>query len=234
MTQTDVACPPAAGRMTRPASRSRPPAPGRPSSSGSLLARASSPSRPVVVQRLLEQGLWLAVVGVALRRHGASSPSTATRRAVPAEVPAARAAAPPGPAALADRLHRRPRPSRTTATATAISKQESIDSHHRQLGAGGAGHAALQAVGRGQGGRRHRDRRRRLPAHRPAGRHRRSATVKGLEDLPADGVEKAPIGKITTAPGYTILNARAGQRPQGPRHVRRARPATAAASSASV
>ena len=33
-------------------------------------------------------------------------------------------------------------------------------------------------------------------------------TVKGLEDLPADGVEKTTTGKITKAPGYTILNAR--------------------------
>ena len=37
---------------------------------------------------------------------------------------------------------------------------------------------------------------------------------KGLQSLPATGVEKTPIGKITKAPGYTILNARAGQRPQ--------------------
>ena len=30
----------------------------------------------------------------------------------------------------------------------------------------------------------------------------------GLEDLTADGVEKSPVGKVTAAPGYTILNAR--------------------------
>ena len=30
----------------------------------------------------------------------------------------------------------------------------------------------------------------------------------GLEDLTADGVEKSPLGKVTAAPGYTILNAR--------------------------
>ena len=33
-------------------------------------------------------------------------------------------------------------------------------------------------------------------------------TVDGLSDLPADGVEKTTSGKITKAPGYTILNAR--------------------------
>lgn len=33
-------------------------------------------------------------------------------------------------------------------------------------------------------------------------------TKKGLEPLPADGVEKTDTGKITKAPGYTILNAR--------------------------
>ena len=33
-------------------------------------------------------------------------------------------------------------------------------------------------------------------------------TIEGLEDLPADGVEKSSTGKITKAPGYTVLNAR--------------------------
>ena len=33
-------------------------------------------------------------------------------------------------------------------------------------------------------------------------------TPKGLADLPADGVTKTATGKITAAPGYTVLNAR--------------------------
>ncbi len=33
-------------------------------------------------------------------------------------------------------------------------------------------------------------------------------TLKGLAELPADGLEKTETGKITKAPGYTILNAR--------------------------
>jgi arabinogalactan oligomer/maltooligosaccharide transport system permease protein len=33
-------------------------------------------------------------------------------------------------------------------------------------------------------------------------------TADGLEDLPAEGLEKTTTGKVTKAPGYTILNAR--------------------------
>ena len=144
-----------------------------------------------------------------------------TRRAVPLKYLAARPALHGGPADLAGGLHRghlldelRRRPP---------GLQAGVDHrHHRQLRARGPGAPRYKLSVAVKEGADPVDRRPRLPAHRPAGRPSRSATVKGLEDLPVDGVEKTPIGKITEGPRLHDPQRPAGQRPQqGPVRLRR-------------
>ena len=146
-------------------------------------------------------------VGHRLRGHGDPRRlRPAARR--PAEVPVAGPALP----ALLCRCSRSstpsPRRSRTTATATG-SASRSRRHPHRPLGAGGAGLAPVRAERRGAGERRPADRRPVLPAHRPADEAELRRRRQGPRPTcrPTAG-HKSATGKITAAPGYTILNAR--------------------------
>ena len=161
----------------------------------------------VIVQRLLTQGLWLAVVGVAFVAMAILA-VYGTRRAVPLKYLM------PGLLLL---LALQVWPIvYTVGTAFTnfgdghrISKQESVDSiiaNSVQEVPGTSRYKLTVAVKRG---RRHRDRAAGVPAHRRprARRLRRRRQGAGGPDR-RRRARRRPLGKVTAAPGYTILNAR--------------------------
>jgi arabinogalactan oligomer/maltooligosaccharide transport system permease protein len=159
----------------------------------------------LLIQRLLEQGLWLAVVGVAFVAM-AIVVVYGVRRAVPLKYLM------PGLLLL---LVLQVWPIvYTVATAFTnygdghrISKQESVDSiianSVREV-PGTKRYKLSVAVKEGTD----------IAAAPPvflltdASGATSTGDLEGLEALPADGVEKTATGKITAAPGYTILSAR--------------------------
>jgi arabinogalactan oligomer / maltooligosaccharide transport system permease protein len=159
----------------------------------------------VIVQRLVTQGLWLAVVGVAFVAMAVLA-VYGTRRAVPMKYLM------PG---LLFLLALQVWPIvYTVGTAFTnfgdghrVSKQESIDSiiaNSVQEVPGSSRYKLTVAVKEGA------DIATAPPVFLltdPKGKTL-LGDASGLEDLTADGVEKSPVGKVTAAPGYTILNAR--------------------------
>ena len=89
-----------------------------------------------------------------------------------------------------------------------VSKQESVDSIIANSVREVPGTTRYKLSRRRQGGHRHRGGAAGVPAHGRLTAPTSVGDAKGLETLPADGVQKTPTGKVTAAPGYTILNAR--------------------------
>ena len=216
MTQADVASPPSARRQVRTSTRHRahrPPTPlgdrrqvGR-SSLAVVALRASS------IQRLLEQG---AVAGRRRRRRSwpwRSSSSTGRAAAVPLKYLV------PG---LLFMLALQMWPIvYTVATSFTnygdghrVSKQESIDRLIAKSVREVPGTPRYKLSRRGQGGRRHRDRRRRASCSPTRTAPLYVGDAKGLEDLPADGVEKTPDRQDHRGARLHDPQRPAGQRPQ--------------------
>ena len=218
MTQTDVASTQRQAQDEDQDQRSRPPRPWAAILKWALLLVVVALAG-LLIQRLLEQGLWLAVVGVAFVAM-AIVVVYGVRRAVPLKYLM------PGLLLL---LALQVWPIvYTVATAFTnygdghrISKQESVDSiianSVREV-PGTKRYKLSVAVKEGTD----------IAAAPPvflltdASGATSVGDVNGLESLPADGVQKTPHGQGHRGARLHDPQRAGGQRPQGPRHVRRA------------